>query len=80
MWFNWQNAAQNKNFADAFLLRLFHGTIYKVQNPDDETLDDTPTVQTADLIAKVFGLVSGQKCNSWRRAQSLGILVFAFDI
>ena len=41
VWFNWQNTAQNKNFADAFLLRLFHGTIYKVQNPDDETIDDT---------------------------------------
>jgi len=41
VWFNWQNTAQNKNFADAILLRLFHGTIYKVQNPDDETLDDT---------------------------------------
>lgn len=41
VWFNPQNSAQNKNFADAFLLRLFHGTIYKKQNPDDETLDDT---------------------------------------
>jgi gliding motility associated protien GldN len=41
VWFNSQNTAQNKNFADAFLLRLFHGTIYKVQNPDDETIDDT---------------------------------------
>jgi gliding motility associated protien GldN len=41
VWFNWQNTAQNKNFADAFLLRLFHGSIYKVQNPDDETIDDT---------------------------------------
>ncbi len=41
VWFNPQNTAQNKNFADAFLLRLFHGTIYKRQNPDDETLDDT---------------------------------------
>jgi len=41
VWFNWQNTAQNKNFADAILLRLFHGSIYKVQNPDDETLDDT---------------------------------------
>jgi gliding motility associated protien GldN len=41
VWFNWQNTAQNKNFADALLLRLFHGTIYKVQNPDDETIDDT---------------------------------------
>jgi gliding motility associated protien GldN len=41
VWFNAQNTAQNKNFADAFLLRLFHGSIYKVQNPDDETIDDT---------------------------------------
>ncbi len=41
VWFNRQNTAQNKNFADAFLLRLFSGSIYKVQNPDDETLDDT---------------------------------------
>lgn len=40
VWFNWQNTAQNKNFADAILLRLFHGSIYKVQNPDDETIDD----------------------------------------
>jgi gliding motility associated protien GldN len=41
VWFNPQNTAQNKNFADAFLLRLFHGTVYKVQNPDDETIDET---------------------------------------
>lgn len=41
VWFNPHNAAQNKNFADAFLLRLFHGSIYKIQNPDDETIDDT---------------------------------------
>ncbi len=41
VWFNRQNAAQNKNFADAILLRLFQGSIYKVQNPDDETIDDT---------------------------------------
>jgi gliding motility associated protien GldN len=35
VWFNRQNTAQNKNFADAFLLRLFHGYIVKVENPDD---------------------------------------------
>lgn len=35
IWFNRQNTAQNKNFADAFLLRLFHGYITKVENPDD---------------------------------------------
>jgi gliding motility associated protien GldN len=35
VWFNRQNTAQNKNFADAFLLRLFHGYIIKIENPDD---------------------------------------------
>lgn len=40
-WFNRQNTAENKNFADAFLLRLFHGTLYKVENPEDETIFDT---------------------------------------
>jgi gliding motility associated protien GldN len=40
VWFNRQNTAQNKNFADAFLLRLFWGPINKVQNPDNETLFD----------------------------------------
>jgi gliding motility associated protien GldN len=38
VWFNRLNTAQNKNFADAFLLRLFHGTIRKIENPDDETI------------------------------------------
>lgn len=38
VWFNRQNTAQNKNFADAFLLRLFYGPIRKVQNPNDESL------------------------------------------
>ena len=41
VWFNRQNTAQNKNFADAILLRLFQGSIYKVQNPDDERIEDT---------------------------------------
>jgi hypothetical protein len=40
VWFNRQNTAQNKNFADAFLLRFFKGTVYKIENPDDNTLDD----------------------------------------
>jgi gliding motility associated protien GldN len=38
VWFNRQNTAQNKNFADAFLLGLHYGQIYKVQNPEDETI------------------------------------------
>lgn len=41
VWFNRQNTAQNKNFADAILLRLFWGPIVKVQNPDDETILET---------------------------------------
>lgn len=43
VWFNRQNTAQNKNFADAFLLRLFWGTIYKVENPDDNSIIDEMT-------------------------------------
>jgi len=41
VWFNRYNTAQNKNFADAFLLRLFHGTLNKIQNPDDESIFET---------------------------------------
>lgn len=40
IWFNRLNTAQNKNFADAFLLRLFHGTLWKLENPDDFTIRD----------------------------------------
>jgi len=40
IWFNRQNTAENKNYADAFLLRLFKGTIYKIENPDDFTVED----------------------------------------
>ena len=41
VWFNRYNTAENKNYADAFLLRLFHGTILKVENPDDDSIFDT---------------------------------------
>ncbi|MEK6780871.1 MAG: gliding motility protein GldN [Bacteroidota bacterium] len=40
IWFNRYNTAENKNYADAFLLRLFHGNIYKVENPDDNRIVD----------------------------------------
>jgi gliding motility associated protien GldN len=40
VWFNRQNTAENKNFADAFILRLFKGVIDKIENPDDYTLRD----------------------------------------
>lgn len=41
VWFNRYNTAENKNYADAFLLRLFHGTIDKVENPDNDRIEDT---------------------------------------
>ncbi len=40
IWFNRYNTAENKNYADAFLLRLFHGSIDKVENPDDDRIAD----------------------------------------
>ena len=39
IWFNRQNTAENKNYADAFLLRLFKGVIYKIENPDDDDIE-----------------------------------------
>ncbi len=39
IWYNAQNTAQNRNLADAFLLRLFSSRIVKVSNPDDERID-----------------------------------------
>jgi gliding motility associated protien GldN len=41
IWFNRYNTAENKNYGDAFLLREFHSTIEKVENPDNETIYDT---------------------------------------
>ena len=41
IWFNRYNTAENRNYADAFLLRLFHATIDKVENPDDDRIFDT---------------------------------------
>lgn len=40
IWFNRQNTAENKNYADAFLLRFFKGSIYKIENPDDSEIAD----------------------------------------
>jgi len=35
IWFNRYNTAENKNYEEAFLLRLFHGVIQRVENPDN---------------------------------------------
>jgi gliding motility associated protien GldN len=40
IWFNRQNSAEHKNFADAFLLRLFSGIIVRVENPDNLYIED----------------------------------------
>ena len=40
-WKNRYNPAQDMNFSDAFKLRLFHGIIKKVENPDDQDVSET---------------------------------------
>ena len=40
IWYNQYNSAENRNLGDAFLLRLFHGDLYKVDNPEDLTIQD----------------------------------------
>jgi hypothetical protein len=51
IWFNRQNTAQNRNLADAFLLRLFHATIKEVENPDDMDLSQ---IYSADYKQSVM--------------------------
>jgi len=41
IWYNQYNSAENKNLADAFLMRLFHGNLTKVENPRDELISET---------------------------------------
>jgi len=41
IWFNRQNSAEHKNIADAFLLRLFHAPLWKLENPENEAIADT---------------------------------------
>ncbi|MBS1491631.1 MAG: hypothetical protein JSS93_13980 [Bacteroidetes bacterium] len=38
LWQNRYNPSEGKTFVDAFKLRLFHGVIRKVENPDDATI------------------------------------------
>lgn len=38
LWQNRYNPSESKSFLDAFKLRLFHGVIKKVENPDDYTI------------------------------------------
>jgi gliding motility associated protien GldN len=41
IWYNRQNIGQNRNMADAFLLRLFASRVTKIANPRNETIEDT---------------------------------------
>lgn len=40
IWINRYNSAENKNFADAFTLRLFRSSLFKFENPDDSPIVD----------------------------------------
>ncbi|MCH7513474.1 MAG: gliding motility protein GldN [Bacteroidetes bacterium] len=40
IWYNQYNSAENKNLADAFLMRLFMGNLTKVENPDNLIIKD----------------------------------------
>ena len=40
IWFNRQNSAEHKNIADAFLLRLFHAPLWKLENPENDAIAD----------------------------------------
>ncbi len=51
VWNNRYNSAQNKNFADAFILRLFHGVLVKVENPDDLDIVDIYTTRKEGIMA-----------------------------
>ena len=51
VWFNTYNTAENKNFADAFILRLFHGVLVKVGNPDDLDIVDIYTNRKEGIMA-----------------------------
>jgi len=60
IWFNRQNTAENKNYADAFLLRLFHGVIDKVKIRMMNVLLISMLV-TVGLTKKVYLLWNGKR-------------------
>ena len=40
IWVNRYNSAENKNFADAFELRLFRSYLFRIENPDNNPIID----------------------------------------
>ena len=51
IWFNAKNSARHLNLVDAFLLRLFHSSITKMANPNDDAIVDIYTSRRAAAIA-----------------------------
>jgi len=49
-WRNRYNPSENRTFTDAFKLRLFHGIIDKVENPDDRSIQ-----QIYELNGRTYG-------------------------
>lgn len=60
IWFNQYNSAENRNLADAFLLRLFHGELYKVENPEDLTVQDIYGVNAQGRPSVKAGLIGAE--------------------
>lgn len=54
MWRNRYNPAENRSFVDAFKLRLFHGVIDKVENPDDRSISEIFTLNGRTYGESVF--------------------------
>lgn len=51
IWYNTSNSAEHRNLADAFSLRLFHGTLVKYENPKNNMIVDMYTGGKAALQA-----------------------------
>jgi gliding motility associated protien GldN len=60
LWYNQYNSAENRNLADAFLLRLFHGELYKVDNPEDLTIQDIYGVNEKGEPSLKAGLIGAE--------------------
>ena len=53
-WRNRYNPSENKTFTDAFKLRLFHGIIEKVENPDDRSIQQIYELNGRTIGESVF--------------------------
>jgi len=58
VWYNQYNSAENRNLADAFALRLFQGELYRVENPEDRTIND---LYGGDDSTKKQGLIMAER-------------------